>query len=225
MTQRNFEPRIQTDETQMRRKRPKPQASKLRTAGILAGGLGLAYGGMRVGRAALAVERTAQAGEAAARRSAAAAENMRAITQGIRKTGAVVSAPFRGIGAVARKVRNVLRLRFSAESVCLRLSPLRSGSLRSALHKDHRILQFCAAQEAKLDHHLFAREDEEESSAPSKAQIAVKAGAAAALGGAALAHAPSVNNRLSGMRATMPGFASKNRVAPTADCGRQRDEG
>src|SRR5687767_5311779 len=116
MMQRSFRPRIDTDETRMGgpQERAKPQASKLRTAGILAGGLGLAYGGVRVGRAALAVERTAQAGEAAARRSAAAAENMRAITHGIRKTGAVVSAPFRGIGAAARKIGNVLRMRFAS---------------------------------------------------------------------------------------------------------------
>lgn len=79
-----------------------------------------------------------------------------------------------------------------------------------------RILQFCAAQEAKLDHHLFAREDEEQSNAPSTAQIVTKAGLAAALGGAALAHSPRVNNRLSGMRATVPGFAQRNSAAQRA---------
>lgn len=93
-----------------------PRRSALRTAGILAGGAGLAYGGIKIGRAAESIRRAAKAGEGAAhaaaqaaKHTAAAADNARVVTGAVRKVGAVVTWPF-------RKAGNLLRLRFSGRA-------------------------------------------------------------------------------------------------------------
>ena len=91
--------------------------------------------------------------------------------------------------------------------------------------KASQIIQFCAKQEAKLDHHLFALKDdeltpEEGRSVLSDARNRTAAGAAVAgaagLGGLALVTSKPVNNRLGGMRATVPGFTQRSPLAQRA---------